>query len=511
MVLIPSLPRPPRGEGIAAVSGAAARYNLAGKFRVRLGKQDDSIFNDAKEEVRSLAESLGLEGVGMLRNAIVGPFDIRSNRAYARIGEFLNAGVDRVVVAAHSTKELLGMISETKYPPSRMLVEIIINSDDNVSQKEGVAWSHALHSDDTGDDAQSSLAEMVTDSNVAGIVITLIDSSDETQLENILELKKWLKTSTFDFEMIISAPGWKYASDRAWSRIASKNTHDSTEKKCSYLESLIGELHTLVSKDRGVDVELDDITTENSKTECAAAVSLARAFVSCLRSDRPDGLYPTVVCDVFGVALGLVYSNDESIAASFATGDATYWSRSRNSLWIKGKTSGATQKVRSIRFDCDCDALRFCVEQAGSPPSFCHRQCRTCWGEDDGIGHLFRTIEQRKAKAPQGSYTKRLFDDRALLRDKLLEESQELIEAVGESISGEGTTHHVAEETADLLYFALVACCAGGASLSAAVEVLAARSLKVKRRPGNAKRYRQDAAEEALRAIKYPEGTHSSE
>ena len=122
-------------------------------------------------------------------------------------------------------------------------------------------------------------------------------------------------------------------------------------------------------------------------------------------------------------------------------------------------------------------------------------------GEDDGIGHLFRTIQDRKANAPDGSYTKRLFNDMALLRDKLLEESQEVMEAVAEAKDNTGTTHHVAEETADLLYFTLVACAAGGATLREAVDVLAARSLKVKRRPGNAKAHRQAAKKEALGAI----------
>ena len=303
-----------------------------------------------------------------------------------------------------------------------------------------------------------------------------------------------LKDIAFRFEVSVSAVGWDYPSDPAVA---------GASGACKILEQKVGEIHALVSKDHGVDLVLAHVTTSKD-AGTSDGVSAAGAFSACLRTDRPDGMYATVVCDMLGVAIGLVYSNDESIAYSVATGDATYWSRSRNSLWTKGKTSGATQVLDSIRFDCDADALKFTVEQRGTPPSFCHRGCRTCWGEDNGIGHLFRTIQDRKANAPEGSYTKRLFNDMALLRDKLLEESQEVMEAVADVKAGneaEGGSQHVAEETADLLYFALVACSAGDATLSGAIDVLAGRSLKVRRRPGNAKLFRQKAAERALEAL----------
>ncbi|CAM9917187.1 unnamed protein product [Choristocarpus tenellus] len=72
-------------------------------------------------------------------------------------------------------------------------------------------------------------------------------------------------------------------------------------------------------------------------------VDAANALISCLRTDRPDGLFTTVVCDATGVALGLVYSNAESIRASLSCGRGVYWSRSRGGLWRKGDTSGAWQ------------------------------------------------------------------------------------------------------------------------------------------------------------------------
>ena len=84
---------------------------------------------------------------------------------------------------------------------------------------------------------------------------------------------------------------------------------------------------------------------------------LADAFCAAMTSDRPDGLWPTVVVNQSGVALGMVYSNQESVERSIETGVAHYWSRKRG-MWKKGETSGATQQVQSIDFDCDRDCWK---------------------------------------------------------------------------------------------------------------------------------------------------------
>lgn len=101
----------------------------------------------------------------------------------------------------------------------------------------------------------------------------------------------------------------------------------------------------------------------------------------CLKQDpaRSDGLIATVVVDEHGVALGLVYSNQESVNACCVDQRGVYWSRSRKSLWKKGESSGAIQELVSIKSDCDHDALRISVIQKGIPPSFCHKNIRTCW------------------------------------------------------------------------------------------------------------------------------------
>ena len=149
---------------------------------------------------------------------------------------------------------------------------------------------------------------------------------------------------------------------------------------------------------------------------------------ACAITDRPDGLYSTVVTDENGVALGLVYSSQESIKVAISSGRGVYYSRSRQGLWRKGDTSGAIQILQHVDLDCDGDALLFSVIQKGQPPSFCHTGTRTCWGEAGGLSHLEQTLVSRKRSAPPKSYTKRLFEDPVLLRRKLLEEANELAE-----------------------------------------------------------------------------------
>ena len=272
------------------------------------------------------------------------------------------------------------------------------------------------------------------------------------------------------------------------------------------------------------------------------ACSLGDAFVACAVTDRPDGLFTTVVVDEHEKALGLVYSSAASVRAAVASGRGVYYSRSRRGIWRKGDTSGAWQRLRSVALDCDGDALRFMVRQMGEndhgvSACFCHTGSRDCWGwpralvataapppkharaqhgtgtgagagagagaaapvatrarapgaDGTGLQALERILASRKRRAPPGSYTKRLFDDATLLRNKLLEEAQELAEAEDPD--------HVAAETADVMYFALVAAVRGGATLADVCAHLDRRHLKVKRRPGNAKAYRIKAAAEIL-------------
>jgi phosphoribosyl-AMP cyclohydrolase / phosphoribosyl-ATP pyrophosphohydrolase len=200
-------------------------------------------------------------------------------------------------------------------------------------------------------------------------------------------------------------------------------------------------------------------------------LDLAAAFAAPLASDRPDGLWPTVVVDERGTALGLCYSDLESLRAALDQGRGIYRSRSRG-LWVKGATSGATQELLRIDADCDRDCLRFTVRQHS--PGFCHLAKRTCWGEDHGLGALARLLVERKTAAPPGSYTARLLADPALLGAKLREE-------VGELAAAE-TRVEVVHEAADVLYFTLATLARHDVDLAEVERALDRRALKVTRR-----------------------------
>lgn len=224
------------------------------------------------------------------------------------------------------------------------------------------------------------------------------------------------------------------------------------------------------------DLDRIEVEAQVGMALYSGRLSLAEAFSAPLVSDRQDGLWPTIVCDEGGVALGLVWSGPESVARSIETGRGFYTSRKRG-LWEKGSTSGNTQQLVRIEVDCDRDSLRFVVRQGGA--GFCHRGTRGCFGDDRGLARLDRTIADRLVSPPPGSYTHRLATEAGLLGSKLREEAAELAEAEGPD--------RAAEEAADLLYFALAKLRVEGAALRDVERVLDLRALRVTRRPGNAK------------------------
>ena len=200
-------------------------------------------------------------------------------------------------------------------------------------------------------------------------------------------------------------------------------------------------------------------------------LDLGEAVAAPLSSDRPDGLIPTVVTDERGVALGLVYSSKESISAAVNERRGIYQSR-RRGLWRKGDSSGAIQELIRVTPDCDRDCVRFTVRQTG--PGFCHLETRTCFGEDTGLGRLNRRLLERRDQAPEGSYTARLFADRARLAAKITEEAQELNTAA--------TRDETIWEAADLLYFTLTRLAADGIDLALVEQHLDRRERRVRRR-----------------------------
>jgi phosphoribosyl-AMP cyclohydrolase / phosphoribosyl-ATP pyrophosphohydrolase len=192
-----------------------------------------------------------------------------------------------------------------------------------------------------------------------------------------------------------------------------------------------------------------------------------------------QGLAPAIVQDALsGEVLMLAWMSRESLRQTLDTGLATFWSRSRKQLWVKGATSGNTQRLRALRLDCDSDAILLRVDAAGPA---CHTGARSCFltGEPleptpgETLAALERVLRSRKHDPPAGSYTAKLFANEALRHKKIGEEATELVMA-----SLKGTKEEIASEAADLLYHALVLLQSHGLGLAEVTEALRAREGK---------------------------------
>jgi phosphoribosyl-AMP cyclohydrolase / phosphoribosyl-ATP pyrophosphohydrolase len=189
-----------------------------------------------------------------------------------------------------------------------------------------------------------------------------------------------------------------------------------------------------------------------------------------------DGLVPCVIQDwASGEVLTLAYMNREALDRTRETGEVHLYSRSRGEQWHKGATSGNTQAVRALRFDCDLDAVLALVVPAGPA---CHTGERSCFHNGDtattapheALPGLERTIAARAAEQPEGSYTAALLAEPARVGEKVQEEAEEVARAAREE-----SDERVAEEAADVLYHLAVLLRSRGLSLADAEEALLAR------------------------------------
>ena len=188
-----------------------------------------------------------------------------------------------------------------------------------------------------------------------------------------------------------------------------------------------------------------------------------------------NGLVPCVIQDwASGEVLTLAYMNEEALRRTRETGEVHLYSRSRAEQWHKGATSGHTQSVKALRFDCDLDAVLALVVPAGPA---CHTGQRTCFHNGDlevapheVLPGLERTIADRAANAPAGSYTAELLADPERVGEKVQEEAEEVARAAREE-----SDERVAEEAADVLYHLAVLLRSRGLALADAEEVLLAR------------------------------------
>jgi phosphoribosyl-AMP cyclohydrolase / phosphoribosyl-ATP pyrophosphohydrolase len=188
------------------------------------------------------------------------------------------------------------------------------------------------------------------------------------------------------------------------------------------------------------------------------------------------GLVPCIVQDWrTGEVLTLAYMNAEALRRTRETGEMHFFSRSRQELWHKGATSGNTQAVRAIRYDCDADALLALVEPTGPA---CHTGERSCFHRGDltptapheSLPTLERTIAERAATRPENSYTARLLDDPQYAGAKVQEEAEEVVRAAREE-----SDERLAEEAADVIYHLTVLLRGRGLSLADAEQVLDGR------------------------------------
>jgi phosphoribosyl-ATP pyrophosphohydrolase/phosphoribosyl-AMP cyclohydrolase len=189
--------------------------------------------------------------------------------------------------------------------------------------------------------------------------------------------------------------------------------------------------------------------------------------VSALEEIRFDesGLVPVIAQDATtNAVLTLAYANREAVERTLESGEAHYYSRSRDELWRKGETSGNTQRVVQVRLDCDADAILYRVEPRGPA---CHTGEETCFFTTvDGAGvaladgekpifgprveRLAATISRRHREMPEGSYTAKLLGEgKERVAQKVGEEAVEVVVA---ALAEE----RLAEEAADLVYHLLV-------------------------------------------------------
>lgn len=197
--------------------------------------------------------------------------------------------------------------------------------------------------------------------------------------------------------------------------------------------------------------------------------------IAALDFAKGAGIIPVTVQDSATLqVLMLAYMNEAALRETLSSGEATFFSRSRNARWRKGETSGHRMKVERITPDCDRDALLLQVTPAGPA---CHCGTTSCFGEEaaPGVGRLARlerTISARALADPSESHTARLLARGPKRAAQKL--GEEAVEAALAGAAGPET--ELREEAADLLYHLLVLLHARNVSLREVCDVLAARA-----------------------------------
>lgn len=201
-------------------------------------------------------------------------------------------------------------------------------------------------------------------------------------------------------------------------------------------------------------------TNKNNATPCSVgAIGGEPDF------EKMGGLVPAIIQDAdTRQVLMLGFMNEEAYQKTLATGKVTFWSRTRNTLWTKGETSGHYLNLVSIKNDCDNDTLLVRVNPIGPT---CHTGTDTCWGEENTthsplptphpsplafLSELQDFIELRHEQMPEGSYTTSLF--RKGINKIAQKVGEEALETVIEATNG--TNEQLIYEASDMLYHLLV-------------------------------------------------------
>ena len=191
--------------------------------------------------------------------------------------------------------------------------------------------------------------------------------------------------------------------------------------------------------------------------------------------EKMGGLVPAIIQDAdTRQVLMLGFMNEEAYEKTLETGHVTFWSRTRQTLWTKGETSGHFLNLVDMKIDCDQDTLLVRVHPIGPT---CHTGTDTCWGEDNTpnpllfLGELQSFIDRRKEEMPEGSYTTSLFNKGI---NKIAQKvGEEALETVIEATNG--TNEHLVYEASDLMYHLIVLLTSKGLRIEDIARELAKR------------------------------------
>ena len=311
-------------------------------------------------------------------------------RSIEKANEILSAGAKKIIIGTKASPEFL-----QKLPKERLIVAIDTKGEKVVTQ----GWTHSTK--DTPDQ-----------------LIKVVDPYCSEYLFTNVDVEGMMDGLNFDIV----------------ERLIKLTDHPMT---------IAGGITTIADIQR---LEHLNLNSQIGMAIYTGAIDLNNAFCDTVDFEKGKGLVPTIVEDNYGQVLMLAYSSEESLQQTFKTGLATYFSRSRQEIWVKGKTSSHIQEFITARYDCDRDTLLFRVAQTESA---CHLEQYSCFGDKRfSLDLLYEVIKQRLENPSPTSYTAKIAQTESSIMEKIREESAEVINYEDRE--------NLIWELADLNYFLLV-------------------------------------------------------